>query len=305
MRRLGVAIFTIVCVQCGGQAPTEPSGTTPPVVLPPDPPVPTPSPPPVPTTQIFVGAGDIAMCDANAEATAKLLDGIGGTVFALGDEAYFSGTADEYRRCYDPTWGRHKGRTRPVPGNHEYLTPGAAPYYTYFGAAAGPPGLGYYSFDVGNWHAIALNSNIDVRAASAQGAWLRSDLAANRARCVIAYWHHPLFTSGPDGPSSEMLDVWRMLYDAGADVVLNGHEHLYERFAPQDPSGTADPARGIREFIAGTGGAPLYQPVTVRANSERRTTAFGVLKLTLQADSYQWEFIAVSGGGDSGTGTCH
>jgi hypothetical protein len=304
MRRVGVAIVAIACMQCGG-APTEPSGTTPPIVLPPDPPVPTPSPSPVPTTQIFVGAGDIAQCDANSEATAKLLDGIGGTVFALGDQAYFSGTADEYRRCYDPTWGRHKGRTRPVPGNHEYLTAGAAPYYAYFGALAGPPGLGYYSFDIGNWHAIALNSNIDVRAGSTQGAWLRSDLATTRARCVIAYWHHPLFTSGPDGPSPEMLDVWRMLYDAGADVVLNGHEHLYERFAPQDPAGTADPARGIREFIAGTGGALLYPPITVQRNSERRLSAFGVLKLTLQAEGYQWEFIPVSGAGDSGSGACH
>jgi hypothetical protein len=305
MRRLGVAILAIACVQCGGRAPTQPSGTTPPIVLPPDPPVPTPLPPPVPVTQIFVGAGDIAMCDANAEATAKLLDGIGGTVFALGDQAYFSGTADEYRRCYDPTWGRHKARTRPVPGNHEYLSPGAAPYFAYFGALAGPAGLGYYSFDVGNWHAIALNSNIDVRAGSAQGVWLRADLAANHPRCVIAYWHHPLFSSGPNGSSPEMQDFWRILYDAGADVVLSGHDHLYERFAPQDPGGAPDPSRGIREFIAGTGGAVLYQPITVKPNSERRLTAFGVLKLTLQAESYQWEFIPVSGAGDSGSGTCH
>jgi hypothetical protein len=304
MRRLAVVIVTLACVQCGGQ-PTGPSDGPPPVVLPPDPPVPSPSPPPPASTQIFVGAGDIAMCDANSEATAKLLDAIGGTVFALGDQAYFSGTADEYRRCYDPTWGRHKGRTRPVPGNHEYLSAGAAPYYAYFGTNAGPAGLGYYSFDVGSWHAIALNSNIDVSAGSAQAAWLRGDLAASRARCTIAYWHHPLFTSGPDGPSPEMRDFWRLLYDAGADVVLNGHEHLYERFAPQDPTGTADPSRGIREFIAGTGGAVLYQPITVRPNSERLLTAFGVLKLTLQADGYQWEFIPVSGGGDSGGGTCH
>ena len=303
MRRLGAAILVVACVQCGGTAPTQPSGTTPPVVIPPDPGPPLPPPPAA--TQIFVGAGDISMCDANAEATAKLLDGIGGTVFALGDQAYFSGTADEYRRCYDPTWGRHKSRTRPVPGNHEYLTPAAAPYYAYFGAAAGPPGLGYYSFDLGSWHAVALNSNIDARAASAQGAWLRSDLAANKPRCVIAYWHHPLFTSGPDGPSAEMQDVWRMLYDAGADVVLNAHEHLYERFAPQDPNGLADVTRGIREFIAGTGGALLYQPGPARPNSERRISTFGVLKLTLQAEGYQWEFIPVSGAGDVGTGTCH
>ena len=305
MRRLGVLILTLACVQCGGQAPTGPSGAPPPVVVPPDPPVPTPSPAPPASTQIFVGAGDIAQCDANSEATAKMLDGIGGTVFTLGDNAYFSGTADEFRRCYDPTWGRHKSRTRPVPGNHEYDSPGAAPYFTYFGASAGPAGLGYYSFDVGSWHAIALNSNIDVSAGSAQAAWLRGDLAASRARCTIAYWHHPLFTSGPNGPSPRMQEFWRLLYDAGADVVLNGHEHLYERFAPQDPNGAADAARGIRELIAGTGGAVLYQPVTVRQNSERRLSTFGLLRLTLQADGYQWEFLPVSGAGDTGSGTCH
>ena len=304
MRRLGVVIVTLACVQCGGQ-PTGPSGAAPSVVIPPDPPVIPPSPPPPASAQIFVGAGDIAMCDANSEATAKLLDAIGGTLFALGDEVYFSGTADEYRRCYDPTWGRHKARTRPVPGNHEYESPGAAPYFAYFGANAGPPGLGYYSFDVGSWHAIALNSNIGVSAGSAQAAWLRGDLAASRARCTIAYWHHPLFTSGPNGPTPQMREFWRMLYDAGADVVLNGHEHLYERFGPQDPGGAADPSRGLRQFVAGTGGALLYQPVGVWPNSERQLTTFGVLKLTLQADGYQWDFIPVSGPGDSGTGTCH
>ena len=303
MRRLAAALLALACAQCGG-SPTGQTGV-PPSVLP-DPPVPTPGPPPPPAAaQVLVGAGDIAMCDGNSEATAKLLDGIGGTVVAIGDEAYFSGTADEFRRCYDPTWGRHKARTRPVPGNHEYVSPGAAPYFAYFGANAGPAGLGYYSFDVGSWHAIALNSNIDMTASSAQGAWLRADLAANRARCVIAYWHHPLFTSGPNGPSRETQDVWRLLYDAGADVVLNGHEHLYERFAPQDPTGAPDPARGIREFIAGTGGALLYQFGAPRPNSERRMSAFGVLKLTLQADSYEWEFIPVSGAGDSGSGSCH
>jgi hypothetical protein len=305
MTRWGLAppLLAIACAFCGGTS-TGP-GSTPSVVVPPDP-VPIPGPPPPPAeTQIFVGAGDIAMCDANSEATAKLLDGIGGTVFALGDQAYFDGSADEYRRCYDPTWGRHKARTRPVPGNHEYISPGAAPYFAYFGANAGPPGLGYYSFDIGNWHAIALNSNIDISAGSAQGAWLRSDLAANRLRCTLAYWHHPMFTSGPNGPEPHMLDIWRMLYDAGAEVVLNGHEHFYERFAPQDPTGNADSARGIREFIAGTGGALLYQHNSVRPNSERRLSAFGVLKLTLQADAYQWEFIPVSGPGDAGSGTCH
>lgn len=306
MRRLAAAVLAVACAHCGG-APTGGTGVPPSVVVPPDPPVPIPTPTPAPVpAQIFVGAGDIAMCDANSEATAKLLDGIGGTVFTLGDNAYTSGTADEYRRCYEPTWGRHKSRTRPVPGNHEYISPGAAPYFAYFGLNAGPPGLGYYSFDIGSWHAIALNSNVDARASSTQGAWLRDDLATNRARCVIAYWHHPLFTSGPNGPSRNMQDLWRLLYDAGADVVLNGHDHIYERFAPQDPDGFPDPVRGIRQFVAGTGGALLYQIVAVMPNSDRRISAFGVLKLTLQTDGYQWEFVGVPGaGGDAGTGTCH
>lgn len=304
MRRLAVALLAVLCAQCGGSA----NGTgVPPSVLPPDPPVPIPSPIPAPQpAQTFVGAGDVAMCDANSEATARLLDGIGGTVFALGDLAYTSGTAEEFRRCYDPTWGRHKSRTRPVPGNHEYVTPGAAPYYAYFGANAGPPGLGYYSFDIGAWHAIALNSNIDVRASSTQGAWLRADLAANESRCVVAYWHHPLFTSGPNGPQGYMQEFWRILYDAGADLILNGHDHMYERFAPQTPDGIADPIRGIRQITAGTGGALIYQTVAVAPNSERRIHAFGVLKLTLQTDSYQWEFVGVPGAGtDAGSGTCH
>jgi hypothetical protein len=245
------------------------------------------------------------MCDANSEATARLLDSIGGTVFTLGDNAYFHGTREEFRDCYDPTWGRHKGRTRPVPGNHEYESPGAGPYFEYFGPNAGPSGLGYYSFEVGSWHAVALNSNISVSAASAQGQWLRNDLAASATRCTIAYWHHPLFSSGPDGPSPRMRDFWRTLHEAGAEVVLSGHDHLYERFAPQDADGGLDPLRGIRQFVAGTGGAVLYPTGAARSNSEARVSAFGVLRLTLRSDGYDWEFTSVSGPRDSGTGSCH
>jgi 3',5'-cyclic AMP phosphodiesterase CpdA len=257
--------------------------------------------------EVFVGAGDIGLCSGggNPAATARLLDAIAGTVFTAGDNVYPSGTAQEFRECYDPTWGRHKGRTRPVPGNHEYETGGAAPYFEYFGTNAGPPGLGYYSFELGNWHAIALNSNIPVGAGSAQGAWLRADLASSRARCTIAYWHHPLFSSGQNGNQSQMRDFWRLLYDADADIVLSGHDHLYERFTPQQQDGFPDPTRGIRQFTVGTGGALLSPIVTVRPNSEVRISALGVLRLTLNADSYQWSFIPVSGPGDSGTGTCH
>jgi hypothetical protein len=254
---------------------------------------------------VFVGAGDIAMCDKNAVATAALLDTIGGYVFTLGDNAYFQGTRAQYRDCYDSTWGKHKGRTFPVAGNHEYESPGALPYFEYFGeVAAGPTGQGFYSFDIGNWHAIALNSNIPVGGGSSQAAWLREDLASSRAKCTLAYWHHPLFTSGPDGDMPSLREFWRILYDAGVEIIINAHEHMYERFALQDPDGRADSTRGIRQFIAGTGGAFLYQPVTLHPNSEVRISAFGVLKLTLSSDRYQWEFVPVAGPTDSGLGVC-
>jgi hypothetical protein len=264
-----------------------------------------PTPVPGGLPQVFVGAGDIGQCGGSSEATARLLDGIGGTVFAAGDLAYFQGSRQDFQNCYDPTWGRHRGRTRPVPGNHEYETAGAAPYFEYFGANAGPAGLGYYSYNLGDWHVIAVNSNLPVDSSSFQGLWLQSDLAASRTRCTIAYWHHPLFTSGPNANQRQMRDFWRILYEAGADVIVSGHDHLYERFAPQDPDGRPDPVRGIREFIAGTGGANLYQPVGIQPNSEIQISGFGVLKLTLASDGYDFEFVPVSGRRDSGHGTCH
>jgi hypothetical protein len=257
--------------------------------------------------EVFVGAGDIALCtrDGNHEATAQLLDAIGGTVFALGDNAYSSGTAEEYRDCYDRTWGRHKNRTRPVPGNHEYESPGASPYFDYFGINAGPHGLGYYSFDLGAWHVVALNSNIPVSAGSTQGGWLRADLATNRSRCTLAYWHHPRFSSGQHGNQEQMRDFWQILHEVGAEIVLSAHDHVYERFAPQDTAGIPDPAHGVRQFVVGTGGARPYGFASLRANSEVRMSTLGVLKLTLSADEYTWDFISVAGPGDSGTASCH
>jgi 3',5'-cyclic AMP phosphodiesterase CpdA len=259
------------------------------------------------TTEVFVGAGDIGWCGSpGTAATGRLLDNIGGTVFAAGDNAYMTGTAQEFRDCYDPYWGRVKGRTFAVPGNHEYEGAGPGPYFDYFGRNAGPvPGLGYYSFPVGSWHAIALNSNVDVSQGSGQGQWLRQDLEANQTKCTIAYWHHPLFSSGQNGDNPRMRDFWRMLYAAGVDVVVVGHDHLYERFGPQDPDGRPDRPRGIRQFIAGTGGALLYNFVTTKPNSEVRISAYGEQKLTLQPESYQWEFVPVSGQNDFGTDSCH
>jgi hypothetical protein len=240
--------------------------------------------------------------------TAALLDGIGGTVFTLGDNAYLSASREDYLNCYDPWWGRHKGRTRPVPGNHEYETPGAAGYFGYFGASAGPPGLGYYSYRLGAWHIIALNSEISAFPGSPQLEWLRGELAANAVRCTLAYFHTPVFGSGSNGSNPHMQAAWTVLHNAGADVILTGHNHSYERFAPQDPAGRPDAARGIRQFVVGTGGAPLTSmPFSVPNSEVRSNSAWGLLKLTLRPEAYDWEFVPVAGQTftDRGTGTCH
>ena len=301
-----VAPIGIICMSCGG----SPQSVTSPTSLVEAAQAQTPVIPDVRVaalpTETFVGAGDIANCSAGApQATSRLLDAITGTVFALGDNAYPSGAAEDYQTCYESSWGRHKSRTRPVPGNHEYDTGPATPYFEYFGFNAGPPGVGYYSYDLGNWHIIALNSNVAVGRGSAQVAWLRNDLQAHRTRCTLAYWHYPLFSSSKNGNIDPMRDFWRILYDAGADVVLSAHDHVYERFAPQTPDGAADAARGIREFVVGTGGAPPYPFVNIQANSETRLSTMGVLKLSLKADGYDWSFIPVAGTGDSGSASCH
>jgi hypothetical protein len=270
---------------------------------------------------VFVGAGDIASCDAGP--TAALLDNIAGAVFTAGDNAYPDGSTSDYATCYDPSWGRHKARTRPSPGNHEYNTSGATPYYSsfgtnagpsgrgyysYFGSLAGPSGRGYYSYDLGDWHIISLNSNVSMSAGSSQEQWLRADLAASTKRCALAYWHYPRFSSGSHGSYPETQPLWQALYDYNADVVVVGHDHNYQRFAPQTPSGQADAARGIRQFVAGTGGASHYSFSSPIANTEAyNTSTYGVLKLTLNAGSYTWEFIPVAGQSyrDSGSGSCH
>ena len=307
--RWTLAALGAFAVSCGG----SPQGLSGPSNLPgfnraDVPSVPDTAPTAVLPTEIFVGAGDIGMCTngGNPQATAQLLDTIGGTIFALGDNAYPSGTAQNYRDCYDSTWGRFKSRTRPVAGNHEYdSTTTGSPYFDYFGTSAGPPGSGFYSYELGNWHVVALNSNIQVGRGSAQAAWLKADLAANRAKCAIAYWHFPLFSSSKHGNIEQMREFWRILYEAGAEVVLGAHDHVYERFAPQDPDGAPDPVNGIREFVVGTGGAPPYPFVDIQPNSEVRLSTIGVLRLALKAGGYDWNFVAVNGPGDSGSATCH
>jgi hypothetical protein len=261
----------------------------------------------------LVGAGDIATCsNSNDEATARLLDDIPGTVFTAGDAAYPDGTRADFADCYHPSWGRHKARTRPAPGNHEYRTADAAGYFDYFGAAAGDPSRGYYSYDLGGWHVVALNSNCNqiggCHAGSPQERWLRQDLAAATESCTVAYWHHPLFSSGANHPpATEMRPIFQALYDHGAEIVVTGHNHNYERFAPQNPRGQLDTAQGIRAFVAGTGGAGLYSFDLPQPNSQVRSTTHGVLKLTLRSGGYDWQFIPVAGKTftDSGSGTCH
>ncbi len=262
---------------------------------------------------VLVGAGDIADCSRTQdEATATLLDGIAGTVFTAGDNVYENGTASEFANCYGPSWGRHKARTRPVAGNHEYQTSGASGYYGYFGSAAGAPSKGYYSFDIGAWHAVVLNSNCSqvggCGATSSQASWLRSDLAANPASCTIAIWHHPRFSSSQASPDGLTAPLWQILYDAGADLILVGHRHNYERFAPQTPAGAADPSFGIREFVVGTGGVALVGFSGTMANSQvRNSSTYGVLKLTLRASSYDFSFVHIAGQSftDSGSASCH
>jgi hypothetical protein len=261
-------------------------------------------------TNVLVGAGDIAECGTTGdEATANLLDNIAGTVFTAGDNAYNDGSAANYSQCYAPSWGRHKARTRPSPGNHDYRTADATGYFDYYGSNAGPTGLGYYSYNLGNWHIISLNSNISMSAGSTQEQWLRADLAASNKPCTLAYWHHPRFASGSHhGSSTTPQPLWQALYDANAEIVISGHEHNYERFAPQTPTGAADASRGIREFIVGTGGTDFYPSGTAIANSQvRNSGTWGVLKLTLSSNGYSWQFIPVAGQSftDSGSGTCH
>ena len=284
---LATALLALAC-GCGGSpsSPTPPFGST---------------------SGTLTGAGDISVCGGfGAEATAKLLDSLSGTVFTAGDNVQNVGARDEYEKCFEPTWGRHKSRIRPSPGNHDYRTQNGAPYREYFQSVLPPSGQTYYGYDVGGWRILALDSNIPFSSGSAQERWLRTELEGNRGKCVLAYWHHPLFSSG-SWATPAVQPLWSVLYEFGVDVVVNGHDHVYERFAPQDPFGRPDDARGIRQFTVGTGGATLSGFVGFAANSQiRDNSTWGVVRFTLRPGSYDWEFIPVSGGSfrDFGTATC-
>jgi calcineurin-like phosphoesterase family protein len=266
----------------------------------------------VPTTDpILVGAGDIADCASTGdEATAKLLDAIEGTVFTAGDNAYYSASSANFANCYDPTWGRHRDRTHPVPGNHEYFTPGAAGYKAYFGALARPRGKTWYAYDLGAWRIYALDSECALvggcGSTSPQGEWLSTDLARHPRRCVAAIWHVPLFSSGIHGDNSRMAWAWRKLDGAGAEIVVAGHDHDFERFLRQHADGT-NTSNGMREFVVGTGGRELRSFGTRRPNSMARwNRSYGVLELTLRPAGYAWRFVAVPPAtfSDSGSTAC-
>jgi 3',5'-cyclic AMP phosphodiesterase CpdA len=265
--------------------------------------------------ETLIAAGDIAQCGrsgyvaSGANATARLIDSLPGTVLALGDLAYPNGAEGAFRGCYQPTWGRFKDRTKPTPGNHDHDTLSAAPYYAYWGDQAGTAGEGFYSFELGAWHIIALNSNIlDGPLKSKQEEWLAADLKRHPTTCALAFFHHPRFSSGGHGNDPRLGDLWAILYRQGVDVVLNGHDHDYERFAPQDPDGHRDRQRGIREFVVGTGGAKLTPFLWIRPNSEVRINEeHGILRMTLSSDGYQWEFLSAPDARvlDTGSGKCH
>jgi len=283
-------------VTTGGTSSTPVPTLPPPTVV-----VPTPTTPPSTNSVTLVGAGDISSCgNNNDEATAKLLDAIPGTVFTVGDNAYPSGTTAEFNDCYNPTWGRHRLRTMPVPGNHEYRTSGASGYFGYFNVPS------YYAYNLGTWRIYALNSEIDITSTSAQVQWLKADLAANPKQCVLAYWHKPRWSSGKHGSDPESQELWKTFYDAGAEVVLNGHDHDYERFTQMNASGAAV-ASGLREFVVGVGGAGFYDFINILSTSQvRNANTYGVLKLTLNSSSYTWQFVPIAGKTftDSGTTSC-
>jgi alkaline phosphatase len=292
-----------VAASASAQASVPPSATPEPTVT------------PAPEPAVLLAAGDVADCELQGvglttELLVELLaDHPEATIAVLGDVVYPSATAERFDSCYDPTWGQFVERTRPAIGNHDMDADAGAHYYATFGEAAGSAGEGWYSYELGEWHVVVLNANCDrisCEVGSLQHAWLVEDLAQSDAECTLAYWHHPRFTSGPHGDDPRVGPFWTALVDAGADVVLAGHDHHYERFAPMNPDGALDPD-GIRQFIAGTGGGVIRPTIRVAPGSEAIVDdQWGVLRLELSSESYAWSFLTVQGAErDAGSGLCH
>jgi len=271
-----------------------------------------------PTITVYA-AGDIADCrkkPAAESVAARTADMIANAlekdthaiVITLGDNTYPVGKPEEFSDCYDPTWGRFKERTLPSPGNHDYGMPKALGYYNYFGEIAGPDRRGYYAKQVGAWRILSLNSNIDPVQMEKQVSWLKEELSHSKEMCTLAFWHHPAYSSGGHGNNKHMQNIWKILAAAKADIVLTSHDHDYERFVPLDGNGDRDDQNGIRSFVVGTGGAKLTPMFLPKATTEiRDNNTHGVLKLTLQEKSYEWEFLPVPGSNfsDKGKGSCH
>lgn len=318
---VGRAVLLLLSIACADQSAKEsPTESAPPGADAPAPP------PPLErasaTTPVLVGAADIAHCGSNQgdERTAALVQDVltgspNAAVFTAGDNVYPTGLLSTYLGCYEPSWGRFKDETHPAISEHDYVDGSAAGYFDYFGAAAGTRDQGYYSFDLGDWHVVVLNSSaafIGTGASSPQGQWLKADLAATSKECIAAIFHAPRFRSSTGttvpSPRGYVRDFWVLLYKAGAEVTIHGDFHWYERFAPQTPDGIHDPRFGIRQFIVGTGGKSVSPPKAIAPNSEvRHGSTFGVLKLTLESGSYTWDFLPVAGATftDSGSNDCH
>jgi hypothetical protein len=295
-RTLRVIVGSLSCLAagCGSANDERPVGPTPPSLRNSG------------QTVEVIAVGDIGWCGSRGTAeTAQLVESLSGWLLLVGDIAYPTGAAADFQRCFDPLWGRFRGRWFAVPGNHEYMAAGAGPYFEYFGPAAGSDHSGYHALTLGDWQILMLDSNVPSQRNTPQWEFVRREMDLNRHACTLAVWHHPLFTSGQNGPTPAMRDMFALLEGYGADVVINGHEHLYERFAMQSADGRSL-ERGLRQFTAGTGGADLYRFVRAAPNSEVRIAQFGILRLALQPGAYRWEFVLTAGGlADSGLETCH
>lgn len=324
-RCAGLIVVGLALLGCEGPGP-HPAGLPPFLPAPSDVELPDLDPP------VLIGAGDIAGCGILDEdldrprdllrvfkkltgeiyydehLTAELLDSIPGVVFTTGDNAYPRGRRVDFQDCYHPSWGRHRARTRPSPGNHDYGVPGAAGYFEYFGAAAGDSTKGYYSFALGSWQVIALNTVLEIGPGSPQLEWLRTELGSSPAHCTVVYGHDPRFSSGEHGSEEDLDHVWRVLHEFGVELLVSGHDHNYERFAPLSADAAPDPDHGVQQFVVGTGGAYL-RPLTDRLphSAVADATSHGLLKLTLHTDRYEWEFVPVRGDTftDRGSRACH